>query len=179
MVHDIVLRVKTDLAQFQFVTKPTLASIESHVSYDNAVLYAVIHEACYCQGEASNWAAERVGKTFKEFQWLMGTPDNPAAVREQPLYFSGEMIYPFFFDISPELEKLKPVASILAEYTEWPDLYDEWQLSQNEVPLYSATFVDDMVGHRANPSYVVASKAGSCFILVIWYRSWNLILTFK
>lgn len=145
IVHDIVLRTKNDISQFQFITRPTLAAIEDYISYDNSVLYAVIHEACYCQGEASNWAADRVGKTIKEFQWLAGTPPNPAAVRENPLYFSGEMIYPFLFDTSPELERLKPVANILAEYTDWPDLYDEWQLAQNEVPVYAATFVDDMV----------------------------------
>ena len=61
-----------------------------------------------------------------------------------PLYFSGEMIYPFLFDLFPELEKLKTVADILAKYGGWPDLYDEWQLARNEVPLYAATFVDDM-----------------------------------
>jgi len=56
------------------------------------------------------------------------------------------MIYPFLFDTSPELEKLADVAEILAKYSGWPELYDEWQLARNEVPLYAATFVDDMVG---------------------------------
>lgn len=54
------------------------------------------------------------------------------------------MIYPFLFDLFPELEKLKNVADILAKYGGWPELYDEWQLARNEVPLYAATFVDDM-----------------------------------
>ena len=54
------------------------------------------------------------------------------------------MIYPFLFDFSPELEKLKEVADILAKYVDWPELYDKWQLARNEVPLYAATFVDDM-----------------------------------
>lgn len=54
------------------------------------------------------------------------------------------MVYPFLFDLFPELEKLKDVANILAKYSGWPDLYDEWQLARNEVPLYAATFVDDM-----------------------------------
>jgi hypothetical protein len=119
--------------------------LEQSLTFENAVLYAVLHEPCYSQGDASNWAAERVGKTFKEFQWLNKSPQNAAVVREHPLYFSGEMIYPFLFDNFPELEKLKPVADILAEFSGWPDLYDEWQLARNEVPVYSATFVDDMV----------------------------------
>ena len=40
--------------------------------------------------------------------------------------------------------KLAPVADIIAKYSSWPDLYDEWQLARNEVPLYAATYVDDM-----------------------------------
>lgn len=54
------------------------------------------------------------------------------------------MIYPFFFETSLELQKLRPAAEIIAKYSEWPELYDEWQLARNEVPLYAATFVDDM-----------------------------------
>jgi len=54
------------------------------------------------------------------------------------------MIFPFLFDTFPELEKLAPVADILAKYSGWDDLYDEWQLARNEVPLYSVSFVDDM-----------------------------------
>jgi hypothetical protein len=89
-------------------------------------------------------AAERVGKGLREFQWLSGSPASASSVREHPLFFSGEMIFPFHFDIFPELEKLAPVADILAKYSGWGDLYDEWQLLRNEIPLYAATFVDDM-----------------------------------
>ncbi|PBP19257.1 alpha/beta-hydrolase [Diplocarpon rosae] len=144
LVHDLVLRMKTDLEQFQFVTRPTLSALESALSFDDNVLYAVLHEAIYCENEASNWAAERVGKTLREYQWLSQSPQLPSAVRESPLYFSGEMIYSFLFDIFPELEKLGPVADIIAKYPAWPELYDKWQLARNEVPLYAATYVDDM-----------------------------------
>lgn len=108
------------------------------------VLYAIIHEAIYCENEASNWAAERVGKTLKEFQWLSGSPQLASSIREAPLMFSGEMIYPFMFEIYPELSKLAQVAEIIAQYPGWPELYDPWILAKNEVPLYAATFVDDM-----------------------------------
>jgi hypothetical protein len=91
-------------------------------------LYAILHEAIYCENEASNWAAERVGKGLREFQWLAGAPQNPAVDREAPLFFSGEMIFTFLFDIFPELEKLVDVADIIAKYPGWPKLYDPWQL---------------------------------------------------
>jgi hypothetical protein len=143
-VHDLILKASTDLKQFQFVTRPTLSAIESALSFDDMVLYAALHESTYCQGESSNWSAERVGRTLREFQWLSGSPQSASSVREMPLYFSGEMIYPFLFDLFPELEKLSNVAEILAKYSGWPELYDEWQLARNEVPLYAATFIDDM-----------------------------------
>ncbi|TVY43534.1 Proline iminopeptidase [Lachnellula occidentalis] len=144
VVHDLILRCNTDLAQFQFITRPTLSALESALTFDDNVIYAVLHEAIYCQGIASNWSAERVGRKLTQFQWLVGSPQSAAAVRDGPLYFSGEMIFPFLFDIFPELEKLAQVADIIANYTGWPDLYDESQLARNEVPLYSATYIDDM-----------------------------------
>ncbi|KAG0651168.1 Proline iminopeptidase [Hyphodiscus hymeniophilus] len=144
LVHDLILRATSDLRQFQLITRPTLSALESSLSFDDTVLYAVLHEPIYNEGVASNWAADRVGRTLREFQWLSGSPQSPSTVREMPLYFSGEMIYPFLFDLFPELEKLKNVADILAKYSGWPELYDEWQLARNEVPLYAATFVNDM-----------------------------------
>ncbi|KAJ5032733.1 uncharacterized protein L3040_009327 [Drepanopeziza brunnea f. sp. 'multigermtubi'] len=143
-VHDLVLRMKTDLEQFQFVTRPTLSALETAISFDYNVLYAVLHEAIYCENQASNWAAERVGKTLREYQWLSQSPQSPTSVREAPLFFSGEMIYPFLFEIFPELEKLAPVAHLIAKCADWPPLYDQWQLARNDVPLYAATYVDDM-----------------------------------
>jgi len=108
----------------------TLSALESALSFDDNVLYAIIHEAIYCENEASNWAADRVGKTLREFQWLSQSPQSPSSVREAPLYFSGEMIYPFLFDIFPELERMAPVADIIASYPGWGQLYDTWQVCE-------------------------------------------------
>jgi len=144
IVHDLILRCKTDLSQFQFITRPTLSALESALTFDDNVIYAVLHEAVYCQGIASNWSAERVGRGLTQFQWLAGSPQSASNVRDAPLYFSGEMIFPFLFDIFPELEKLAQVADIISSFSGWSDLYDEWQLARNEVPLYAASFVDDM-----------------------------------
>jgi hypothetical protein len=136
--------MRTDLSQFSFITRPTLSALETALSFDDIILYAVLHEPVYCSRMASNWAAERVGRGFREFQWLTGSPQSASSVREFPLYFSGEMIFPFMFDIYPELEKIAPVADIIAKYSGWPDLYDEWQLARNEVPCYSVTYLEDM-----------------------------------
>ena len=58
--------------------------------------------------------------------------------------FTGEMIYPFMFDVYPELKKLKAVGEGLAQVEDWPMLYDEEQLEKNDVPVYAAVYVDDM-----------------------------------
>ena len=112
--------------------------------FDDNVIYAILHEAIYCEGAASDWAADRVGRGLREFQWLGPTPQNPVTVREAPLFFSGEMIFPFLFDVFPELQRLSEVAHILAKYSDWPPLYDQWKLAHNEIPLYAATYIDDM-----------------------------------
>ena len=43
-----------------------------------------------------------------------------------------------------ELRPLKETADIVARISDWPDLYDEAQLAKNEVPIYAATFLDDL-----------------------------------
>jgi pimeloyl-ACP methyl ester carboxylesterase len=143
ILHDMILRMRSDIEQFGFIAHPTLSDFESQLDFDNSVLYAVIHEAIYCEGKASRWAAERVGASMKEFSWIKDL-DNITGNHDSPLYFSGEMIYPFMFEAYPELEKMRPVADLIADYEAWPRLYDLTQLAKNEVPVYAATFVDDM-----------------------------------
>lgn len=48
------------------------------------------------------------------------------------------------FDDYAELRKVKEVATILAHDTDWAQLYDENKLAENTVPVYAATYVEDM-----------------------------------
>ncbi len=66
-VHDLVFRMKRDIHQFQFITRPTLSALERALSFDDNVIYAVLHESIYCENEASKWAADRVGRSLREF----------------------------------------------------------------------------------------------------------------
>jgi pimeloyl-ACP methyl ester carboxylesterase len=143
-VHDIVFRMKSDMDQFDFITRPTLSAIENLVTFDGNVLYAVLHEAIYCERQPSEWAAKRIAQSLSDFDWVDGSPPYHSIKSGKPLYFSGEMIYPFMFETYPELQKLREVADILAKYTDWPELYNLEQLAKNEVPIYAATFKDDM-----------------------------------
>lgn len=136
-VHEFVLRADTDLTQFGHLTRPTVLALEGAQSWDTNVIYALLHEPLYCQGEASNWSAERLLDRFPEFS-LQNVDEG------KPVYFTGEMIYPFMFDTYAELKKLKTVGEMLAQDKDWPKLYDTEQLKKNEVPTYAAVYVDDM-----------------------------------
>ncbi|KAK3394702.1 Alpha/Beta hydrolase protein [Podospora didyma] len=146
-VHAVILKLAADLDQFGFFTRAALVGFEQQLPLDTNPIYAILHEAIYCykKGISSSWAAYRVGKEIHEFSWLGGKLSFSGMMSAKaPLYFSGEMIYPSYFDSYPQLVWMKEAANILADYDGWDDLYDEQQLLRNEVPVYAASFVDDM-----------------------------------
>ncbi|HET7377807.1 MAG TPA: hypothetical protein VFK30_13925, partial [Anaerolineae bacterium] len=57
--------------------------------------------------------------------------------------------YPWEFDEYQALRPLKEAANILAEATDWPDLYDVKVLQGNEVPVAATIYWDDMYVERA------------------------------
>jgi pimeloyl-ACP methyl ester carboxylesterase len=136
--HEMVLQADTDLSQFGHLTRPTVMAIEAAQAYDTNVIYALLHEPLYCEGQASNWSAERLLEQNPDFN-VQSALDSDA-----PVYFTGEMIYPFMLDCYPELKKLKTVGEMLAQEKDWPKVYDWEQLAKNEVPVYSAVFYDDI-----------------------------------
>ncbi|OJJ50164.1 hypothetical protein ASPZODRAFT_1117486 [Penicilliopsis zonata CBS 506.65] len=137
-MHDLVLRAWNDLETFGFFTHPTLNLIDNYGGYDNNIIYAVLHEAIYCQGKASYWSADRLRSSLPQFQ---------IDHEKEQIFFTGEMIYKDMFDSYSELQQVKEVADILASTDDWPVLYDEAQLAENQVPVYAATYVDDMYVH--------------------------------
>jgi len=115
-----------------------LHEAEHRLSFASGPLYAVLHEACYAQGTATRWAAQRIRAEYPEF--------DPAAALEGdgPLLFTGEMIYPWMFDADPVLRPLREAADALAEREDWPPLYDAARLAANEVPVAAAVYFNDM-----------------------------------
>ena len=68
----------------------------------------MLHEACYAQGEATRWAAQRVRAEFPAF-------DAGAALDgDAPLLFTGEMVYPWMVAADPALARLREAAELLA-----------------------------------------------------------------
>jgi pimeloyl-ACP methyl ester carboxylesterase len=111
---------------------------ESHLTFAAGPLYALLHEACYGQGGATRWAAERIRQEFPEFSSAVPLQG------DNPVLFTGEMIYPWMFETDPVLLPLAEAAEILAHLDSWPPLYDPAQLQANEVPAAAAIYFDDM-----------------------------------
>ncbi|KAI9248042.1 Alpha/Beta hydrolase protein [Phascolomyces articulosus] len=145
-VHQLVVFAANELQNRGKISFKTLANIQTLQDWDTNVIYAILHEAIYCQGKQSNWAAERVlheAPFAKEFEWRLDHLD-----QDQPVYFTGEMIYPFMLDDYVELQPLKNVANLLADYKGWGLLYDESVLAKNEVPIAGVSYFDDMYVDR-------------------------------
>src|ERR1700691_4998451 len=90
--------------------------MQEHVTFSAGPLYALLHEACYANASATEWAAQRVRAEFGEFN-AMAALDG-----DGPLLFTGEMIYPWMIENDPVLAPLAETAEILARHV-WAPLY--------------------------------------------------------
>ncbi len=75
------------------------------------------------------------------------------------------------FNDYDELRPLLETADMLATKEDWPDLYDEAQLAKKEVPVYSATYIEDMYVHF-DFARDTASKIKNCktFVTNVLYH---------
>ncbi|MEV4035586.1 MULTISPECIES: alpha/beta fold hydrolase [Streptomyces] len=113
--------------------------VQSLLSYAGHPLYALVHEACYAQGDRPTaWSAERVRADFPQFDAAK------TLAGDGPVLFTGESVHPWTFDCDPALRPLRETADLLAERTDWPSLYDPDRLAANEVPVAAAVYHDDM-----------------------------------
>ncbi|CAH9098179.1 unnamed protein product [Cuscuta epithymum] len=116
-----------------------LNAYERWLTFDTNPLYAILHEPIYSQGCASEWSAHRTrAETGSKFDAIM------AAKEGRPVFFTGEMIFPWLFDEIHALRPFKEVAELLAKKKDWPPLYDIPTLNKNRVPVAAAVYYEDM-----------------------------------
>lgn len=127
-----------------------LRGVENAQHYDTNPIFAILHEAIYCQGKAARWSAERVRSEFPAFTFA---PD-------APLLFTGEMIYPWMFEEYAALRPLREAAEILAAYDGWPTLYDMTVLRANTVPGAATIYYNDMYVDRTFAEQTAATIRG-------------------
>lgn len=119
------------------LTQRFLHAVEKEASIVVNPIYAVLHEAIYCEHRSGNWAAQRVKDS---------SPSDRS--HENPVLFDGEMIFPWMFDDIQALRPLKSVAHQIAEKSDWPNLYDEEALRRNTVPVAALVYDEDMFVDR-------------------------------
>jgi pimeloyl-ACP methyl ester carboxylesterase len=118
--------------------------VEAALEFARNPLYAVVHEACYADGGATRWSAERV---------------MPDAFRTDPTLLTGEHVFPWMFEDYGSLRPLREAAEILAAH-EWPRLYDADRLAANEVPAAAAIYAEDPYVERAFSEETAALTRG-------------------
>jgi pimeloyl-ACP methyl ester carboxylesterase len=96
-------------------------------------LYAILNEASWANGHATNWSAQRM---------------MPSDYAEDPEHLTGEHLFPWMLEDIAALRPLAGAAEILASH-EWPALYDPEHLRRNEVPTAAAIYADDPYVERA------------------------------
>lgn len=117
-----------------------LKEFDTMMAWDTNPLYALLHEAIYCQGGASRWAAHRI----REAEYSEAFDALGAARSGRQVMFTGEMVFPWMFDEFKELRRVKEAADIVANDEAWPALYSAERLQRNVVPTASATYFEDM-----------------------------------
>jgi pimeloyl-ACP methyl ester carboxylesterase len=115
-----------------------MRGFENSLWFETNPLYAILQELIYCEQAASNWSAQRVRTRYPEFD----------VTTDQPVFFTGEMVYPWMFDEYKYLRPLKEAAEILAKYDGWPRLYDKAVLQANTVPCAATIYYNDMYVER-------------------------------
>ena len=118
--------------------------VEAALPFARNPLYAIVHEACYADGGATRWAAERT------------LPDE---FRATPELLTGEHVYPWMFEDYGALAPLREAAEILAAH-DWPRLYDPDRLAANEVPAAAAIYAEDPYVERAFSEDTAARTRG-------------------
>ena len=114
-----------------------LKGVLSLQTFDTNPIFTVLHEACYAQEFSTDWSAYRILDEYPEFN-----------TENDELFFTGEMLYPWMLDSYKALKPLKGAANILAKKNDWPMLYSEKNLKDNQVSVAAAVYTNDMYVDR-------------------------------
>ena len=107
--------------------------VEATTSWARNPIYAILHEACWADGFATRWSAERTPAGR-----LRRGPDLCSPASTSIPGCSSEI---------SALAPLRAAADLLAEHA-WPRLYDVDRLADNDVPAAAAIYAEDMYVER-------------------------------
>ena len=148
-VHYLVEQAFFEDADRPVFSDGFLHRVEAVTSFHEVPLFAALHEPIYCQGTASNWAAQRVRGEFPQFD-----PHSDEFV------FTGEMIYPWMFEQQFCLQPLQAAAELVAARSDWPALYDPRRLGECQAKVAAVVYHDDMYVDAAGSLETAAAVKG-------------------
>lgn len=85
ILHNLILRMNNDLDMFGHFTRPTLSAVDQQGSFDDNIIYAIMHESIYVSRQASNWSAERAIQAASGFE-------TTKVKQGDPILFTAEMV---------------------------------------------------------------------------------------
>ncbi|PVU85173.1 hypothetical protein BB559_007161 [Furculomyces boomerangus] len=147
-IHKVVLNCCNDLDTIGRLSYKSLLELENFHDFETNVLYAVLHEAIYCNGPSvvSGWACHQAISSNPQFNDLFN-PKNPERLDinnpSKPFYFTGEMIFPWMSEDYVQLNKFAQISESIAQYDQWSPLYDTNQLNNNKVPVVAVSYYED------------------------------------
>lgn len=136
-LHQLLATPFTDHTETQ-LNADFIDGVCRQTDYDRHPLYALLHEAIYCEQLPSQWSAAQALRQQGGF-----------SLEADTVLFFGETIQPEMFEEYAQLRPFQAVAHQLAEKKDWPALYDHRRLAHNQVPIecivYEQDFYVDMV----------------------------------
>ena len=121
-----------------------LHDVEAAMPFARQPLWAIIHEACWADGQSTRWSADRV---------------LPDVFGERPELFTAEHVFPWMFEEYGALAPLREAAELLAAH-EWPRLYDRDQLRRSTVPAAALIYAEDLYVPRVYSEAAAAEIGG-------------------
>jgi len=132
-MHYLLEKAFVNGASGRELSRRFVASVRAASCFENNTIFTIMHESIYAEGYATQWAAEQLREEFPQFN-----------VDAEKFYFTGEMVSPSMLDDHKSLQPLKEVAELLAQKSDWGQLYDLDQLANNKVPVSAISYYDDM-----------------------------------
>lgn len=141
--------------------KDFLAGVGGLISTESNPLWAVVHETLLgAPDAATDWSAERVGKT------RLGADPTSA----EPYYLLGNHFFRHHFEEDPALIPFKDAVDTMARTSDWAPVFDAEQLAVNQVPATVALYERDMFV----PFDMAMKAAESIGNLTVWtHPEWD------
>lgn len=145
-LHSLITHFDNDLKLYGEPNYKTLLTVQTSISFDSNIMYALFQESIYCDGNnhavnSSNWSAERLRYSSENFQFVYDENS------EEPTYFTGEMVFKSMYDDYVELRPFKKLAYALHANTVWPKLYDTKVLKKltfKDLPIVGSLYYNDL-----------------------------------